>query len=170
VGLVIEHRDQHETKWAAVEIERHFQRSAYRADDHLVFCHPHTGNPYDASKLRERFYDAMKAAGMEHRCGRKGGITFHSLRHTFGTRMAAVGVLMRTLQEWMGHRDFTTTLVYADFAPDPAGGAAFAERAFGRSNGAESGGPCADSAAVESPATAYELSPRSVQACSRSST
>jgi hypothetical protein len=48
--------------------------------------------------------------------------------------MAAVGVPMRTLQEWMGHRDFTTTLVYADFAPDPAGGAAFAERAFGRVN------------------------------------
>jgi Phage integrase family len=73
----------------------------------------------------------MMAAGMAERCGRKGGITFHSLRHTFGTRMAAVGVPMRTLQEWMGHRDFTTTLVYADFAPDPAGGAAFAERAFG---------------------------------------
>jgi len=117
---------------AAAELERHHQRSAYRADEQLVFCHPHSGNPYDASKLRERFYDAMKTAGMEHRCGRKGGITFHSLRHTFGTRMAAVGVPMRTLQEWMGHRDFTTTLVYADFAPDPAGGAAFAERAFGR--------------------------------------
>jgi integrase len=117
---------------AAAELERHFQRSAYRGDDQLVFCHPHTGNPYDASKLRERFYQAMKAAGMGHRCGRKGGITFHSLRHTFGTRMAAVGVPMRTLQEWMGHRDFTTTLVYADFAPDPAGGAAFAERAFGQ--------------------------------------
>jgi integrase len=117
---------------AAAELERHYQRSAYRGDEQLVFCHPHTGNPYDASKLRERFYDAMKATGMEHRCGRKGGITFHSLRHTFGTRMAAVGVPMRTLQEWMGHRDFTTTLVYADFAPDPAGGAAFAERAFGQ--------------------------------------
>ena len=104
----------------AAELDRHFQRSAYRADDDLVFCHPHTGNPYDASKLRERFYAAMKAAGMAHRCGRKGGITFHSLRHTFGTRMAAVGVPMRTLQEWMGHRDFTTTLIYADFAPDPA--------------------------------------------------
>ena len=38
---------------------------------------------------------------------------------------------MRTLQEWMGHRDFTTTRIYADYAPDPADGAAFAERAFG---------------------------------------
>jgi integrase len=117
---------------AAAEPERHFQRSAYRADDHLALCHPHSGNPYDASKLRERFYEAMAAAGMGERCGREGGITFHSLRHTFGTRMAVVGVPMRTLQEWMGHRDFTTTLVYADFAPDPAGEAAFAERAFGR--------------------------------------
>jgi hypothetical protein len=31
--------------------------------------------------------------------------------------MAAAGVLMRTLQEWMGHRDFKTTLIYADYAP-----------------------------------------------------
>ena len=123
----------------AAELERHFQRSAYRSDDSLVFCHPHTGNPYDASKLRERFYGAMAAAGMKGRCGRKGGITFHSLRHTFGTRMAAVGVPMRTLQEWMGHRDFTTTLVYADYAPDPSGGAAFAQRAFGQP-AAEAGG------------------------------
>jgi hypothetical protein len=35
----------------------------------------------------------------------------------------------------MGHRDFTTTLIYADYAPDPSGGAAFAERAFGDSAG-----------------------------------
>jgi integrase len=68
---------------------------------------------------------------LPHRVGRNGGITFHSLRHTFGTRMTAVGVPMRTLQEWMGHRDHTTTLIYADFAPDPSGGAAFAEQAFG---------------------------------------
>ena len=24
---------------------------------------------------------------------------------------------MRTLQEWMGHRDFKTTLIYADYQP-----------------------------------------------------
>jgi len=115
----------------AAELERHFQRSAYKGDDDLVFAHPQTGHPYDASKLRERFYDAMKAAGMGSRCKRQGGITFHSMRHTFGTRMAAAGAPMRALQEWMGHRDYATTLVYADFAPDPAQGAALAELAFG---------------------------------------
>jgi hypothetical protein len=31
--------------------------------------------------------------------------------------MAAAGVPLRTLQEWMGHRDITTTLIYADYAP-----------------------------------------------------
>jgi integrase len=112
-------------------LDRHFKASAFQGDEDLVFCHPQTGNPYDASKMRQRFYKAMKAAKMGDRCGRKGGITFHSLRHTFGTRMAAVGAPMRTLQEWMGHADFATTLVYADFSPDPTAAAAFAERAFG---------------------------------------
>jgi integrase len=26
-------------------------------------------------------------------------------------------VPIRTLQEWMGHRDYKTTLIYADYAP-----------------------------------------------------
>jgi integrase len=41
-------------------------------------------------------------------------VRFHDLRHTCGTRMAAAGVPLRTLQEWMGHRDYKTTLIYAD--------------------------------------------------------
>ena len=45
--------------------------------------------------------------------------------------MAAAGVPMRTLQEWMGHRDFKTTLIYADYAP-AAHETEMAERAFAR--------------------------------------
>jgi hypothetical protein len=45
--------------------------------------------------------------------------------------LAANGTPLRSLMEWMGHRDFATTLVYADYAPDPAQGAAFVQRAFG---------------------------------------
>lgn len=54
---------------------------------------------------------ALKAAKLDtsHR--------FHDLRHTFGTQMAAAGVPIRTLQEWMGHRDLATTQIYADYAP-----------------------------------------------------
>jgi integrase len=68
----------------ARELERHLQRSAYGGDDDLVFAHPETGNPYDRSKLRKRFKSALRAAGVRE-------VTFHDLRHTFGTRMAAAG-------------------------------------------------------------------------------
>ncbi len=110
----------------ARELQRHRQRSAYRTDSDLVFCHPDTGNPYDASKLRKRFKTAVAASEIR-------SIRFHDLRHTFGTQMAAAGAPLRHIQEWMGHRDYKTTLIYADYAPDPSQGARWAEAAFGAS-------------------------------------
>ena len=44
-------------------------------------------------------------------------ITYRELRHTFGTRMAAAGVPLRTLQHWMGHEDSKTTQIYAHYQP-----------------------------------------------------
>lgn len=115
---------------AAGELERHFQGSAFQADDDLVFPHPLTGSYLDRSKLLKRFKAALRAAGVRE-------VRFHDLRHTFGTRMASAGVPMRTLQEWMGHRDFKTTLIYADYAPS-AHERAWVETAFGGSErGAE---------------------------------
>ena len=49
----------------------------------------------------------------------------------YGTRMAAAGTPRRTLQGWMGHRDYKTTEIYAEFAPEPTQGALWAQRAFG---------------------------------------
>lgn len=46
-------------------------------------------------------------------------IRFHDLRHAFGTHCVSAGVPLRTLQERLRHRDFTTTLIYADYAPNP---------------------------------------------------
>jgi integrase len=94
----------------AAELERHFQGSAFGADDDLVFAHPSTGRPLDRSKVRKRFRDALKRAGVR-------AVRFHDLRHTFGTWMAGAGVPMRTLQEWMGHASVKTTEIYADYAP-----------------------------------------------------
>ncbi len=110
----------------AGELERHFQRSAYQADDHLVFCHPATGSVLDHSDLARRYKRALRTAGVRE-------VRFNDLRHTFATRMAAAGVPMRTLQEWLGHRDFSTTLIYADYAPS-AQEADLVERAFAGTN------------------------------------
>ena len=108
----------------AGELERHFQRSRFQDDDDFVFSHPETGSVLDPSKLGKRFRKAVERAKVHE-------ITFHDLRHTFGTQMAAAGAPLRAIQEWMGHADAKTTEIYAHYAPDATGGAAFAERAFG---------------------------------------
>jgi integrase len=106
------------------ELELHFQASRWRGENDLVFAHPLTGHVLDASKLRKRFYEALERAELRR-------ITFHGLRHTFGTQMAAAGAPIRAIQEWMGHADISTTEIYAHYAPDPTGGAMFAQKAFG---------------------------------------
>jgi integrase len=94
----------------ARELELLFQASAYQDEQDLVFCHPHTGKPLDRGQVAKRFKASLRRAGVRE-------VRFHDLLHTFGTRCAAKGVPMRTLQEWMGHRDIKTTQIYADYAP-----------------------------------------------------
>jgi integrase len=111
----------------AGELDRHHKASSYKADDDLVFGHPQRGTVLDHSDLVRRFKRALRTGGVRE-------VRFHDLRHTFGTRMAAAGVPMRTLQEWMGHRDFKTTLIYADYAPS-GHEAGLVERAFAQELG-----------------------------------
>jgi integrase len=110
-------------------IDLHFKHSLFQGDEELVFGHPHTGAPLDRSRLLKRFKAAARRARLRD-------VRFHDLRHTFGTRMAAAGIALRTLQEWMGHRDFKTTLIYADYQPSTQE-AQLVERAF--SQGANRG-------------------------------
>lgn len=94
----------------ANELRGHFDRSHYRGDDELVFCHPDSGRPFDRSKLLKRLRRVEKRAGVRK-------VTFHELRHTFGTTCAAAGIPLRTIMEWMGHQDIKTTMIYAHYVP-----------------------------------------------------
>jgi integrase len=105
------------------ELRRHERRSRYQSELDLVFCHPHSGCVLDPSRLRRRFQDAARRAGLRP-------VRFHDLRHTFGTRMAAAGAPLRAIQEWLGHSDYRTTSIYADYAPDATQAAVWAARAF----------------------------------------
>jgi integrase len=95
----------------AGELERLHQGSQWKDDEDLVFAHPATGGVQPKANITRRMRAALRSAGLdeEHR--------FHDLRHTFGTAMAAAGVPLRTLQEWLGHRDLATTQIYADYSP-----------------------------------------------------
>jgi integrase len=69
-----------------------------------VFCGQLLGGYQCGSALRHRYARALKRAGLRH-------LRFHDLRHTFGTRVIATADILR-LQEWMGHADVQTTMLY----------------------------------------------------------
>jgi len=106
------------------ELDAHHKRTVWNQDVDLVLAHPHTGRPLDRVRLLQHFKAALQRAEVRP-------VRIHDLRHTFATTMAASGVPMRTLQEWMGHVDYRTTQIYADYAP-AANEAAMVDAAFGR--------------------------------------
>lgn len=97
----------------AGELDLLHQEQPGRTLDDLVFGHPLTGEPLGHRTLYNHLRHALEAAGLEPSFG------FHALRHSYGTALAGQGVPMRTLQEWMGHKDITTTQRYADYCPNP---------------------------------------------------
>jgi integrase len=99
-----------ETRLAG-ELDRLYKAAGEPEDDVLVFADPINGGPLDKAADLRRYRKVLKAAGLDQ------SHNLHGLRHSFGTRMVGAGVPMRTLQEWMGHRDISTTERYADYAP-----------------------------------------------------
>jgi integrase len=109
----------------ASELDAWRLQARWRSPDDLVFAEPASGEVLRRGALMRRYRRALRAAGVAS------GHRFHELRHTFGTAMAAAGVPMRTLQEWMGHRDLATTQRYADYAPNERE-VEMVDRAFGQ--------------------------------------
>jgi site-specific recombinase XerD len=59
---------------------------------------------------RKWFATALEQAGIE-------GVTWHTLRHTFASRLVMAGVDLKTVQELMGHKTISMTARYAHLAP-----------------------------------------------------
>jgi integrase len=94
----------------AGELDRLYKAQGEPGDDGLVFA-GEDGRPMGRTSIWRDFKAACARARLD-------GRPFHSLRHTFGTRMAASGVAPRALQEFMGHSKLATTEIYLAYAPN----------------------------------------------------
>lgn len=71
-----------------------------------------TGLPLNPDTVTKRFKEYLRKADLpEH-------ISFHSLRHTCATWLAASGTPSRIIQEIMGHGQLSTTEIYMHAASD----------------------------------------------------
>jgi integrase len=80
----------------------------FSGPDDLVFA-DEVGQHLDDTKLRRRFYDALKRAGLKQ-------LRLHDLRHTFGTLAVQVFPLS-DVKAYMGHADIATTMIYVHHLP-----------------------------------------------------
>lgn len=72
------------------------------SNNNLIFATP-IGTPIDSRNLIRVYKNLLKKSNIEYR-------KFHSLRHTYATRLFEAGVHPKTVQKLMGHSDITTTL------------------------------------------------------------
>lgn len=80
-----------------------WEKSAY------VFANAETETKF--KDLSRAFEGACRRAGLED-------VTFHTLRHSFASRLAQAGVPLNTIRELLGHGDMTVTMRYAHLAPN----------------------------------------------------
>ena len=96
-------------------LDRLSRREHFTGPDDLVFASS-IGSHLDGSALRKRFYVALEQAGLGEQRTKPEPITFHDLRHTFGT-LAVQAFPLSDVRAYMGHSDIQTTMIYVHHVP-----------------------------------------------------
>lgn len=66
----------------------------------------HGDGPYSETNVQKACHVAARRAGLQVR------VTPHTLRHSYATGLLEAGVDLLTIQKLLGHRSFSTTLIY----------------------------------------------------------
>lgn len=74
-----------------------------------VFTNPDTGTGF--KNIDHSYRESVRKAGLE-------GVNFHTLRHTFASRLVQAGVPLNTVRELLGHGTMQVTMRYAHLAPN----------------------------------------------------
>jgi integrase len=92
------------------------QSSPYTTSNDLIFSTP-TGNHLDPWRISRRYTAARNMAATKD--PNIPHLSFHGLRHTFCSHLAAAGIDVVRIQKWAGHSDLTTTQRYMHHADRP---------------------------------------------------
>lgn len=98
---------------AAVKAERDAEAAAVRRTERSQFVVRYRGRPLRS--IDTGLKAACQAAGVPYG-QRVGGVTFHTIRHTAATRLAALGIAEGVRKEAMGHASIATTQRYTHLA------------------------------------------------------
>lgn len=87
------------------------QKSKVRSIKNEFVFTTYVGTKIDGDNLRRTLDSALKKAGIE-------GVTPHTFRHTFATRMTQKGIDLYKIAKLLGHKDIRMTQRYSHHCPD----------------------------------------------------
>ena len=102
-----------ESRQNVINLKGEHLKSEKRHAEHVFL---HKGKPISGYAVTHSFITACKRSEIPYGLKTPDGVTFHTTRHTFGSRLAIRGVPIKTIQELMGHRDIKMTMRYAHLA------------------------------------------------------
>jgi integrase len=130
--------EQFTTTWDRVDLSRgfiylsitkngsdrfvHLNSNAIKTLKALRALHDKAGLPRDSllflGKLGEPISNPKKWFGTALKLAGINGVTWHTLHHTFASRLVMAGVNLKTVQDLIGHKTIAITARYAHLAPD----------------------------------------------------